>query len=113
MVDQVAKKLNCPICGIEVERYGAPHKCDPFLISIAPEFRPARKLRDANGNPVRIIKPRPAEEYVRDQVKVGRPRKERRGATFLDVMPWLTLGVSQRTFYRRRAEYKKLMASKD
>ena len=42
--------------------------------------------------------------FNRRAVKKGRPRIEDRAHTIEGRQPWLTLGMSRRTWYRRQAE---------
>ena len=48
----------------------------------------------------------PGGEPRRDFARRGRPRLEEAASTIEATMPWLKLGMSRRTWYRRRKETK-------
>ena len=55
------------------------------------------------------VRPRPAQRHVVriKPRKTGRPRIEDRAKTIEAKKPWLKLGMSRRTWYRRQAEKRK------
>jgi hypothetical protein len=67
----------CPQCGLNRDLVGYRHRCIPKQAILSP---------------------------VRHAVKKGRPRIGEEQVTLEAEKPWLKLGLSRRTWYRRQAE---------
>lgn len=77
----------CPNCGLDRVLVGYRHNCRPRPKTVAAK-KPQARLAEAARKP-------------------GRPRIEDRDKTLAATKPWLALGMSERTWYRRQAEARK------
>lgn len=86
-------KERCPDCGADLALVGRVHNC-----------RRVTFVSSAAGRKVALT----AEErrVAGSLIKTGRPRLEDRDKTNEARKPWEALGMSKRTWYRRRAEGK-------
>jgi hypothetical protein len=73
----------CPKCNALIALVGRVHRCTP-------------KQSDIDSYIEEVIQP--------GQAKTGRPRIEDRDKTLAATKPWLKLGMSERTWYRRQRE---------
>lgn len=83
----------CPKCGALYSMVGRAHRC---VTKIAAGTGPATTEVSS------------VQAASLHKVKKGRPRLEDRDKTLKATKPWFDRGMSERTWYRRKAEEKKL-----
>jgi hypothetical protein len=77
-------------------------KADPVL-----DVHPGQVAREL-VRPASSPKPQAAADEISARPKTGRPRIEDRGKTYEATMPWSKMGMSRRTWYRRKSIAKPL-----